>query len=316
MSEIMSLSVASPDITSKKAGLFQEIKNIYNYHQRSTKQFAAHDHNNVYKRAIKDLGRFGVTSMKGKELLDLGCGARFPFSLLAASDGATVTALDISYVKPHILPVFFWKIWRANGMKRAAKSVVRKILFDRLYLKELERSAGIKLSSSIRTINFVLGDPVAAQYPLPSGKYDLICSNAVLEHVADVKNYFAEVSRLLKKNGLFYGFIHNYYSISGGHNLDCAFPDTAPSPKVAPWDHLRANQYPTHIYLNKLTPLSYKAAVEGSLELLLFEGRDINHNEGGLEGERFLTPEVQAELAQYPRELLLTRSYCIICRKQ
>jgi SAM-dependent methyltransferase len=299
----------------KKQGIFQEIKDIYHYHERSTRDFAKHDYNNVYKKAIKDLGAFGFGSVKGKEVLDLGCGARFPFSLLAASEGANITALDISYVKPHALPVFFWKIARANGIKRAAKSVMRKALFDKMYLKQMEASAGMDLSPFIPKINFILADPTAADYPLPSDKYDLIASNAVLEHVDNVKKYFVEVSRLLKKGGLSYGHIHSYYSISGGHNLECAFPDTSPSSRVAPWDHLRSNQYPTHIYLNKLKPEDYKAAAAASLEVLLFEGRDINHNSGGLEGEKFLTPEVQIELPQYPRELLLTRSYCIICRK-
>ena len=110
----------------------------------------------------------------------------------------------------------------------------------------------------IKKINFVLADPVAEVYPLPSDRYDLIASNAVLEHVANVENYFREVGRLLKKGGLSYGLIHNYYSISGGHNLECAYPDSKPSQRVPPWDHLRANKYPTHIYLNKLKPADYK----------------------------------------------------------
>jgi SAM-dependent methyltransferase len=299
----------------KKQGLVQEIKDIYNYHRRSTKDIALHDYNNVYKKAIKHLNAFGLGSVKGKEVLDLGCGARFPFSLLAASEGANITALDISYVRPHTLPVFFWKIASANGIKRAAKSVVRKALFDKLFMKQMEDSADMNLSQFIPKINFVLADASASDYPLPSNKYDLIASNAVLEHVEDVKKYFAEVSRLLKKGGLAYGLIHNYYSISGGHNLEWAYPDTNPSKRVTPWDHLRSNNYPTHIYLNKLKPEDYKAAAAASLEILLFEERDIDHNPRGFEGEKLLTQEVYAELSQYPKELLLTRSYCIICRK-
>jgi len=299
----------------KKASLLQEIKTIYHYHKRSTREIAIHDYTNVYKKTIKDLGAFGLRSIEGKEVLDIGCGARFPFSLLAAAEGAKITALDVMYLKPHALPVFFWKILRANGVKRAAKSAVRKALFDESYFKQLDASAGIDLSPFISKINFILADPKAPNYPLPSDKYDLICSNAVLEHVYDVKKYFKEASRLLKKGGLSYGLIHNYYSISGGHNLEWAFPDTNPSPKVVPWDHLRGNQFPTHTYLNKLKPEEYKAAAAASLEVLLFESRDINHNAGGQEGEKFLTPEVQAELSQYSRELLLARSYCIICRK-
>ncbi len=300
----------------KKPGLLQEIKTIYQYHQRSTREIAIHDYTNVYKKTIKDLGSFGLESIEGKEVLDIGCGARFPFSLLAAAEGAHITALDVMYLKPHALPVFFWKILRANGVKRAAKSAVRKALFDEAYFKQLDSSAGIDLTPFISKINFVLADPTAANYPVPSDKYDLISSNAVLEHVSDVKKYFREVSRVLKKGGLSYGLIHNYYSISGGHNLEWAFPDTKPSPGVAPWDHLRSNEFPTHTYLNKLKPEEYKAAAEAApLEVVLFESRDINHNAGGQEGEKFLTPEAQSELSQYPRELLLARSYCIICRK-
>ena len=309
------LSAPLQEEVPKKATLLQEIKTIYHYHQRSTREFAIHDYNNVYKKTIKDLGAFGLGSIKGKEVADIGCGARFPFSLLGASEGANITALDISYVKPHALPVFFWRILRANGVKRAAKSVLRKALFDNLYLKLLASSAGMDLSQFIQKINFILADPTAAKYPLPSDKYDLAASNAVLEHVNDVKKYFEEVSRVLKKGGLSYGLIHNYYSISGGHNLEWAYPDTHPSPGVPPWDHLRSNQFPTHIYLNKLKPEEYKAAAAASLEVLLFESRDINHDAGGQEGEKYLTPEVQEELSQYPRELLLARSYCIICRK-
>lgn len=309
-------SLHSIDKTGKKrAGLIDEFKTIYNYHQRSSRQFAIHDYNNVYKRTLKDLENYGFGSVKGKEFLDLGCGARFPFSLLAASENANITALDISYVKPHFLPVFFWKVLKANGIKKALKSAIRKVLFDNIYLKHLEGAAGRKLTQFIPEINFILGDPTAANYPLPSNKYDLITSNAVLEHVDDVKKYFSECSRLLKKGGICYGIIHNYFSISGGHNLDCAFPDTNPSGKVDPWDHLRANRFPTHIYLNKLKPDDFKNAASENLQVLLFEGRDINHNAGGKEGEKYLTPEVEAELSQYPKELLLTRSYCIICKK-
>jgi 2-polyprenyl-3-methyl-5-hydroxy-6-metoxy-1,4-benzoquinol methylase len=36
-------------------------------------------------------------------VLDIGCGARFPFSLLAAAEGAHITALDVMYLKPHPL---------------------------------------------------------------------------------------------------------------------------------------------------------------------------------------------------------------------
>ena len=67
-------------------------------------------------------------------------------------------------------------------------------------------------------------------------------------------------------------------------------------------------------YLNRLLPSDYYRAFAERLEVLLFEGTDINHVRG-LEGEELLTSEVSAELAAYPGELLLRRLWCIICKK-
>jgi hypothetical protein len=68
-------------------------------------------------------------------------------------------------------------------------------------------------------------------------------------------------------------------------------------------------------YLNKLRPEEYRDAFAATLEILTFEGRDAHHDPGGLEGERFLTDAVAAELADYPRELLLTCAWCLVARK-
>lgn len=101
-----------------------------------------------------------------------------------------------------------------------------------------------------------------------------------------------------------------------GPNLLWAFPDREAPANVPPWDNLRANLFPAHVYLNKLRPEEYRRTAASHLNILLFEPRDINHDYAGTEGERFLTPDIENELSRYPRELLLTRSYCIICRKE
>jgi len=137
----------------------------------------------------------------------------------------------------------------------------------------------------------------------------------VLEHVADVPGFAREIARILAPGGLFYGIIHNFYSLSGGHNPDWAYADERPSTRVPPWDHLRENLHPAFVHLNGLAPDAYRSALGETLEVLLFEGRDINHDAPGIEGERFLTPDIASELVAYPRDLLLTRSWCVIARK-
>jgi SAM-dependent methyltransferase len=179
----------------------------------------------------------------------------------------------------------------------------------------LEAHAGKALRPHRKEIAFVLADPAGADYPLPSRAFDLIASNAVVEHVADVPRFAAEIGRLLDAGGYFYAVIHNYYSLSGGHHLEWAFPDERPSRRVPPWDHLRANRFPSWMSLNRGTPEQYREALSRRLQILRFEGVGRRHDPGEPEGERFLTSEVAAELTAYPRGMLLTPLWCVVGRK-
>ncbi len=296
--------------------IIRELHEIINYHSQWGERFAKHDCHNVFEKEVRDLNAVGFRTLPREKVLDLGCGQRFPFALQCAAAGAQVTALDLDYVKPDALPLSFFRTIKHNGMKRACKSILRRLLFDSPYYKALDASAGLPLRNYCSKIDFVVADPQSDSYPLPSGQFDLISTNAVVEHVDNITKFADEIHRLLRRGGYFYGIIHNFYSLSGGHNLEWAFPDEQPSQKVPPWDHLRENKYPSWAPLNRLLPEEYQKAFSKRLDVLLFERRDINHDPGGFEGEQFLTLEVSAELASYPRELLLTRSWCIICQKR
>ncbi len=295
--------------------MLREMRELFSYHSKSTTRFAEHDVHNVFDKTIRDLRRFGFNDLVGKRVLDLGCGQRYPFALQCAANGARVTALDIAYIKPDFLPLAFYRTIRHNGVKRAAKSILRRVLWDDKYYHALEINAKKALRSYQSRIDFIVSDPIGDEYPLPPQSFDLIASNAVLEHVIDVPKFATEVAWLLNTGGYFYAIIHNFFSLSGGHNLEWAFPDEHPSSNVPPWDHLRENRFPAWTYLNRYKPEQYRDAFAKYLQVLRFEGVGINHDSGELEGERFLTPEVVTELASYPRDLLLTRSWCMICRK-
>lgn len=295
--------------------MLREIRELVSYHKNYGRRFAEHDCKNVFEKFRKDIISFGLKTLEGKRILDLGCGQRFPFSLQCASEGAAVTALDLDYVLPDFLLVAFYRTTKHNGLKRACKSFVRRLLFDSRYYKYLEKAAAKPLRDYEANINFVTSDPANSNYPLPAASFDLIVSNAVIEHVEDVSQFASEICRLLRKGGVFHGIIHNYYSLSGGHNLKWAFPDENPAKNVPPRDHLRENRFPSWAPLNRLRPEEYQKLFSKHLEVMLFLGRDINHDPGGSEGEKYLTPELSMELRNYSRELLLTRAWCIICKK-
>lgn len=296
--------------------IMREVRELWAYHSRFSRRFGEHDFHNVFEKTLRDLRAVGFRKLKGRRILDLGCGQRFPFALQCAASGAVVTALDIDYIKPDFLPLAFFRTMKCNGFKRAVKSALRRLIFDKVYYKALETATGKPLRLFQSRITFVVADPESSHYPLPSESFDLITSNAVVEHIADVPCFAGEIQRLLVEGGYFYAIIHNFYSVSGGHNLEWAYPDEHPSSRVPPWDHLRENRFPSWTYLNRLKPEEYRTAFAAHLEVLLFEGRDIHHDPGRLEGERFLTPEIADELSSYSRELLLTRAWCIICRKK
>jgi len=294
----------------------REAVELLAYHRRWTERFAWHDVHNVYAKCRADLARAGLRELSGTRVLDLGCGPVFAFALQCVADGASVTALDAAYVKPEPLPVALARTLRRGGPKQALKTAARRMLFSRRYYGTLEREAGRPLRRFSRELRFVVADAQAGTYPLPDASFDLIASNAVLEHVADVRDFAREVARLLAPGGLFHAIVHNFYSLSGGHCPDWAYPDEKPSRRVAPWDHLRENRSPPFAYLNRMRPEEYRDALGAALDVEVFEGRDVNHDPPGTEGERFLTPEIASELSAYPRELLLTRSWCVVARKR
>lgn len=292
----------------------QAIRSLWQYHSANAERHASHDFANVFEKTFRDLRAYGVDDLKGLKLLDLGCGQRFPLSLMAASRGATVTALDVTWIEPRLTPAAVVRTARHSGVSRAGKTLVRSLAFDRRYYRRLEKLSGAQRADAA-SIEFVRADPHAGRYPLESGAYDLAISIAVLEHVKDVTAVAAEVSRVLRPGGVFYGIIHNYYSLSGGHRLEWAYPDEHAPADIQPWDHLRECRYPPDYYLNRLKPEEYREALGGALDVLLFERRDEEHDPGGLEGEQYLVGDTAKALSEYPRELLLTRSWCVIARK-
>ena len=296
--------------------MISEIKQLFKFHIGNQDLLASQDLNHVFKQTITDLNRnINNFTISNKKILDLGCGQRYPFSLLCSLKNANVTALDMDYVKPGNIFIIFFKIVYYNGIKRAIKTIFRKLFFDTLYYSKLTGQPKKVIIRVKKKINFILFDPRSEKYPLESNAFNLITSNAVLEHVNNVDLFAKEVYRLLKNGGVFYGIIHNYYSISGGHNLEWAFPDTKPSAKIPPWDHLLDNKHLTFVYLNKLKPEEYKRIFSKYFNVLFFMGCGLNHIEDEYEGLSFYNKGLDKRLKEYPKELLTTRAYKIIVMK-
>lgn len=281
---------------------------IYAYAQllkyfRRDAEVAEHDYRNVFLDAKEVFEKNAKRSVKEARILEVGCGQRYAVTLLFHSLGADVTGIDTDVIHPRLTPAVMLRVIKQNGLERLVKTVIRRWIFDRGYYRIISREAGVplKFDLDIRCMS-------AYQLEFADGSFDYVFSNAVFEHIDDPEKAVKEIHRVLKPGGIANIDIHLYPSISGGHNLDWHDPDHEPSKTVPPWDHLRQNLYPTHVYLNKWRDGQFAEALSGRFTMV-----DTRYR---YEGKQFLTPEIIKELPDYTEDELVKRSARYILRKE
>jgi SAM-dependent methyltransferase len=241
--------------------------------------------------------------LRGKTILDIGCGRYYPYTLLFHNSGNDVVGVDIIYIGAGSrLLERYWRTLRANGFA----SLVRDLLYgvmgkNKKYYTVMKSLAGFNLGAGdidIRRMD-------AEKLDFPDGTFDLVVSNATFEHIHNVPRAVSELARVMKKGGVAYIGINLFTSLAGGHCYDYANPQ-----KVKPWGHLRDRGHTAPVYLNKLRENEFVRMFGEKLEVL--EVKDI----GVGEGKEFLTPKVKAELSEYSESELLKRDIIIIARKR
>jgi SAM-dependent methyltransferase len=261
----------------------------------------AREHAEFFRDMERRLGGLGV-ELPGRRVLDLGCGKSYWLSLLLHNRGARVTGVDTEPPLPGRGLGKYAAIGRRHGWERSARTLAWDLLFNRSYYRALAKEWGNTLSHAGLDLRPLDGKTL----DFPDDSFDLVVSHEVLEHIPDVAGALAEVARVLKPSGLTYLYVHNYASVSGGHHLAWKYPDTEPSFKVPPWDHLRENMFPDiPSWINRWRERDYRTAFSRHFEVLHWIPL-------GWEGEYLLTPEVRAELAPYSRRELLTKGFAVI----
>ena len=277
--------------------------NLLRYFKRN-RDFALHDYHNVFCQAKAVMEKHVRTDIENTRILEVGCGQRFAVTLLFHLMGAQAVGIDTDFVDPSFSVRGYLSVWKKNGFERFAKTLFRHILFDRAYYATLEKEFGRPL----RTRNVDVRIMNACALDFPDGRFDYVYSNAVFEHIDDVGRACEEVARVLKENGIANIGIHLFPSLSGGHNLEWSSPDEKPATSAPPWDHLRQDLFPAHVYLNKLREKDY---------LEMFDKRfSIVDTYSRYEGEQYLSEAIKVELSDYSKEDLLKRELRVIMRKK
>ncbi|MFC1992460.1 methyltransferase domain-containing protein [Chloroflexota bacterium] len=242
-----------------------------------------------------------VGQLKGKVILDIGCGRRYPHTLILHSLSITITGIDTAYIAYRGTFIErYWKELTQNGLVSFGRAFLLDLLRQKAsYYDTIRNLCGFRLDHQGITIKRMNADNLA----FPDNVFDLVISNNCFEHIVDLRNTVSELHRVLKVGGFTHIRINLYASRSGDHRI------SSQKSKVPPWDHLRQNRHPEPMYLNRVRESEYVELFSEKLEVIKVI-REMDE-----QGKLLLTPEIHAELSGYSEEELLTRHITIIARK-
>jgi SAM-dependent methyltransferase len=302
-------------VGSKKVNLGQMRTLAREFIKPSRPKDPEHDFSNVFQKSRQDISELLGPRIDGARLMVLGCGYNYPDVALWSTVVDDVVGVDVRRA--------FWR----NGLGRLYKSlrhdgrgrfrsIGESIYRRRGYPKYFRRLRGL----SGADLDFAHQDLISydgKSLPFADESFDVICSNAVLEHVSDLPTLAREMRRVTKEGGIGYHLWHNYYSLSGGHVSDRLVLER-------PWGHLLGDpDVALHLglsgtYLNKMLPSCIVKDLASNFHSVSVFQVDKDHRKKGIdhsfsyEGERLLTPDLEQRLSPISREVLLTRAYLIV----
>jgi len=276
-----------------------------NYHWQS-KRLSFHrrraQHDFGIFRSFVDYMNAAGHPVRGERVLDVGCGFRFPTTLLMHTFGAKVTGIDLDFAAPQVPLSNLLADVRDRGLMEGARRFVRELYYKPVYFKTLEQEMGNKLNYEGLDLRRVRIEDFQAE-----GEFDIVFSNHAFEHLADVDGAVRTISRSLKPQGLAYIAFHLFTSLTGGHDVMSIHgtPTVFFRSGGYPWRHLRDAKWRPSVYLNRWREHQYRETFEKHMRVLDWRGQF-------WEPEEFLTDTTLRSLQGYSRDELLKRTLLVV----
>jgi SAM-dependent methyltransferase len=277
-----------PDLTTVSQDILQQPPD-YDYLTGSASQAAADVE--IFQRSLDILAGAGI-SLKSVKILDLACGLLAPRSLLFNSAGFSTVGVDV-HIPPRYLPLPGLKYWpkRRKHVKAWQKATAP-------YYQALAQLTGLKLKWN--NVKIKLADLTRLNFPDTS--FVVVTCVNYLQHAPNVEAVLAEAARVLKPGGLLLADIRPYPSLTGAFQ--------APEEATSPWRHLHDHYHNPAVPLNKWRERQYQTAIEKLFTI------DQWLTEQDEQAVALLTPEIQADLADYSQEELTRQLVVILAKKK
>jgi hypothetical protein len=258
------------------------------------------------------LRKYADLGIQGAQVFEIGFGARPYRQMILHSMGVDASGVDAEMPVLRSRPREFYEILRQNGAERAAKSLLRNLLFDRGERRALRSCISARgLAPHLDTSRLIVSD--AGELRLPAASLDLVFSEDVFEHIelTTLERLVPRMAEWLRPEGVALIRPNVFTGIVGGHLLEWSRASMRQPParrRSEPWEHLRKRRFAPNTYLNELTRSQYRELFEGSFEIV--EERVTNPDLG----REYLDDDVRRDLSSWSDDELFSNQTLFILR--